>query len=76
MVGQLLDKLDRRERFILRCRYALGGHHQAQTLQGIAYKLGVSKERVRQIEKRAINKLKQLAAGTLDNDVLLTGWIG
>lgn len=72
----MLQRLDRRERFILRCRYALGGHRKAHTLQFIAYKLGVSKERVRQIEKRAINKLTQMADGMLDDDVLLLEWLG
>ena len=72
----MLKRLDRRERFILRCRYALGGHRKAHTLQFIALKLGISKERVRQIEKRAIGKLTRMAAGSLDDDVLLLDWLG
>jgi RNA polymerase primary sigma factor len=57
---QLLDHLDRRERFILRGRFALGAHRKVRTFQCLADKLGVSKERVRQLEQRAIAKLKAM----------------
>lgn len=57
----LLDQLDRREKFIIRARFSLGGHRRVQTLQALADALGVSKERVRQLEKRAMDKLKLLA---------------
>ena len=55
---EMLDQLDRRERFILRGRFALGAHRKVRTFQCLADKLGVSKERVRQLEQRAIAKLK------------------
>jgi RNA polymerase primary sigma factor len=58
----LLDKLDRREKFIVRARFSLGGHRKVQTLQKIANSLGVSKERIRQLEKRALDKLRDLAS--------------
>jgi RNA polymerase primary sigma factor len=58
---QLLGQLDRRERFILRGRFALGSHRKVRTFQCLANKLGVSKERVRQLEQRAIAKLQALA---------------
>jgi RNA polymerase primary sigma factor len=57
----LLNKLDRREKLIIRARYSLGGHRRVQTLQKLADRLGVSKERVRQLEKRALEKLRILA---------------
>jgi RNA polymerase primary sigma factor len=57
----LLDQLDRREKFIIRARFSLGGHRRVQTLQKLADALGVSKERVRQLEKRAMDKLRLLA---------------
>ncbi len=60
-LGALLDQLDRREKFIIRARFSLGGHRRVQTLQSLADALGVSKERVRQLEKRAMEKLRQLA---------------
>ncbi len=57
---RLMDHLDRRERFILRGRFALGAHRKVRTFQCLADKLGISKERVRQLEQRAIAKLKTL----------------
>jgi RNA polymerase primary sigma factor len=57
-----MDRLDRRERLIVRCRYALGGHRKVKTFQTIADRLGVSKERVRQLEQRAMSKLRAMAA--------------
>lgn len=60
-LGALLEQLDRREKFIIRARFSLGGHRKVQTLQSLAEALGVSKERVRQLEKRAMDKLRILA---------------
>ncbi|MEO1141861.1 MAG: NADH-quinone oxidoreductase subunit M, partial [Pseudomonadota bacterium] len=40
----ILD-LDRREKFIIRARFSLGGHRKVHTLQALANRLGVSKER-------------------------------
>jgi RNA polymerase primary sigma factor len=57
----MLDRLDRREKLIVRARFSLGGHRRVQTLQRLADKLGVSKERVRQLEKRALEKLRDFA---------------
>lgn len=54
----MLDHLDRREKFIIRARFSLGGHRRIQTLQRLADTLGVSKERIRQLEKRALDKLR------------------
>ncbi len=56
----MLDHLDRREKFIIRARFSLGGHRRIQTLQRLADKLGVSKERIRQLEKRALDKLRDM----------------
>ncbi len=49
-LGTMLDDLDRREKFIIRARFSLGSHRKVQTLQALANRLGVSKERVRQLE--------------------------
>jgi RNA polymerase primary sigma factor len=57
----MLDGLDRREKLIIRSRFALGSHRQVRTLQAIADRLGISKERVRQLEKRAMEKLQAMA---------------
>lgn len=71
----LMDQLDRRERFIIRSRYALGFHRKVRTLQYLADKLGISKERVRQLEKRAVSKLN-MHAQELDLDHLGHGPAG
>lgn len=57
----MLDHLDRREKLIIRSRFALGGHRRVRTLQSLADRLGISKERVRQLEKRAMEKLQAMA---------------
>lgn len=57
----MLDELDKREKLIIRARFSLGGHRRVQTLQKLADRLGISKERVRQLEKRAVEKLQILA---------------
>lgn len=60
-LSQMLDQLDRREKLIVRARFSLGSHRRVQTLQRLADLLGVSKERVRQLEKRALEKLRDMA---------------
>lgn len=51
--------LDAREKAILTARFDLQDSGESETLQHIGEKLGVTNERVRQIEKRALLKLKQ-----------------
>lgn len=59
-VRGLTDGLSERERNILHSHYGLGC--RAQTLAQIAGPLGVSTERVRQIEEQALKKLRTAAA--------------
>jgi RNA polymerase sigma factor (sigma-70 family) len=58
----LLSGLSERERGILRARFGLDGGEE-ETLQQIADKLGVSAERVRQLERRALGKIEAAARG-------------
>ena len=62
IIEQLLSMLNERQRRILRLRFGMedGRNH---SLEEIAQLLGVSKERVRQVEKQAMEKLKKLGAG-------------
>jgi RNA polymerase primary sigma factor len=57
---RLLLRLDPRERSIIRRRFGLEQEADVQTLQSLAEELGVCKERVRQLEMRAIAKLRTL----------------
>lgn len=61
LTSAMLQRLDRRERFIIRSRYALGSHRRVRSFQDLADRLGVSKERVRQIEAKAVAKLQGMA---------------
>jgi RNA polymerase primary sigma factor len=56
----MLDVLDKREKEIIKMRYGLNGE-EPKTLEEVGEKLGISRERVRQIEQRALKKLKAVA---------------
>jgi RNA polymerase primary sigma factor len=60
-VEQALAPLDTREREVLRLRFGLGTDHE-HTLAEIARRLSISRERVRQIEARALAKLRPAPA--------------
>ena len=59
-VKGMLGRLDDRERRIIVSRYGLNGNHE-QTLEQLGRELGITKERVRQIEARAQEKLRRFA---------------
>jgi RNA polymerase primary sigma factor len=63
-LGRMLNKLDPRERMIIRCRFGLDRTRQVRTLQSLAREFGVCKERVRQLEMRAMTKLRTMAEQT------------
>jgi RNA polymerase primary sigma factor len=56
-----LYELPARDRYIVRCRYGWGREFEPRTLQDIAEELGISRERVRQLETRAMKKLQAIA---------------
>jgi RNA polymerase sigma factor (sigma-70 family) len=59
-VNRLLEYLDPREREIIRMRAGLDSHAEGMTLEKIGEKLGITKERVRQLNVRAMKKLRSL----------------
>lgn len=59
-VQGMLGRLNDRERQILVSRYGIGGANE-QTLEQLGKQLGITKERVRQIESRAQEKLRKYA---------------
>jgi RNA polymerase sigma factor (sigma-70 family) len=61
-VEALLGRLSPRERMVLVDHYGLDDSRPAQTLDQVGASLGLSKERVRQIEAQAMKKLRRYAA--------------
>ncbi len=61
-----LGQLEERERRMLRMRFGIGTR-RSYTLEEIGNKFGVSRERVRQIESKAIEKLRQSDDGALQS---------
>jgi len=59
-IERVLDQLAPREREIVERRFGLGRSDQAQTLEEVGRHFGVTKERIRQIETRALTKLRGL----------------
>jgi RNA polymerase sigma factor (sigma-70 family) len=59
-VNRLLDRLDERERRIIQLRAGLNAE-SGLTLEQVGRELGITKERVRQLEARTMNKLRHLA---------------
>lgn len=58
----LLGQLSEREQDVLRGYYGLEGQTGPSTYEELGNRLGLSKERVRQIEQSALNKLRATAA--------------
>ncbi len=69
----MIDRLDDREQWIIRCRYAVGSVRQPHTLRRIAAGLGISTERVRQLELRAVAKLRAMTSEAELDDLIAAG---
>ena len=69
MICLAMSRLQPREEKILRLRFGIGGS-APKTLEAIGREFGVSKERIRQIEKKALSKLRM----TYNSETLLELW--
>jgi RNA polymerase nonessential primary-like sigma factor len=70
-VRQVLAELTDRQRIVVERRYGLNGRDVA-TLEELAAEIGVTRERVRQIQTEALDKLRaRLKRRGLDRDALL-----
>ncbi|MBP7205090.1 MAG: RNA polymerase sigma factor RpoD/SigA [Candidatus Cloacimonetes bacterium] len=56
-INKAIDKLDKREADIIRTYYGLNEDNESQNFAQIAEKMGLSRERVRQIQKEALKKI-------------------
>ncbi len=63
-LDRMLDTLSQRERHVLELRFGLSDGAE-RTLDWIGTKLGLTRERIRQIEKRALRKLRHLVGAKL-----------
>ena len=57
-VTEMLSNLDDREQQIIIRRFGLDPQCEPQTLQQVGVEMGVTKERVRQIQAKALKKLR------------------
>jgi RNA polymerase sigma factor (sigma-70 family) len=69
-IQRLLAPLDEREREILRLRFGLDGSSEGRTLEEVGEHFNLTRERIRQIEARAMSKLRHPSSDTGARDLL------
>lgn len=65
LIAEGLGQLEDREREVVACHFGLDDPDSAQTLEQLGERFGVTKERIRQIERRALARLREILAPSL-----------
>jgi RNA polymerase primary sigma factor len=60
-LAEALNRLNPRMRHVLELRFGLNGDGEAKTLEEVGEGLGITRERVRQLESRALRELRSVA---------------
>ncbi len=68
-IAKLLESLDERAREVIRLRFGLDGG-EGLSLEAIAGRLNLTRERIRQIESLALNKLREHSNGSAARELL------
>ena len=61
--SELLEDLPKRDKEVIWRRFGLGGDEK-ETLQEVGNSYGLTRERVRQLEAKALGKLRKIVADT------------
>jgi hypothetical protein len=69
-IEKLLEPLDDREKRILRMRFGLLTDGSPRTLEDVGDEMNLTRERIRQIEARAMSKLRHPSSDTGARDLL------
>ncbi|MEE1228050.1 MAG: RNA polymerase sigma factor RpoD [Lachnospiraceae bacterium] len=67
---EAMDKLTKREKLVLTLRFGLDDDGVGRTLEEVGKQLGVTRERIRQIEAKALRKLRNPKTGRALRDFL------
>jgi RNA polymerase primary sigma factor len=60
-LAEAMSRLNPRMRYVLELRFGLNGDGEAKTLEEVGEGLGITRERVRQLESRALRELRSVA---------------
>lgn len=62
LLGSMIGRLDERERYIVQSRFGVSSVKDLKTIKSIAEDFGVTKQRVQQLQVRALNKLREMVS--------------
>ena len=68
-ITRLLSPLDERGREVLKMRFGLAPYSEPHTTEEVGEAFGITRERVRQLEARALSKLRFPSLDTGENDI-------